>query len=227
MAPPKSSFELVPIPHVDVYAAVLAQLSELVSGLQPGDRLPAERDLAERLSVSRVSLREALRSLESMGRIEIRRNAGSFVLDPSSHPIAAHLKRVDGVELENLVAVRAALEDRVIALLGTTAHDWTPVEALLESVGGDLALEQGAIGSLDVRFEAMLGRMTGNPLLVELQKAVHELWVDSWGSSGAAPGARRDFHGEHREILAALQSHNAAHARALMAAHVDRAVVVP
>jgi len=224
MTTDRGAFALVPIPHVDVYEAVLSQLSALVAQMHPGERLPAERELAEQLAVSRVSLREALRSLESVGRIEIRRNAGSFVLEPRTNPITARLKTADGATLGHLIEVRAALEDRVVAMLGGTDRDWDAVEALLEATEGELAHEHGPIGSLDVRFEAMLARMTGNPLLVELQKAVHELWVDAWGAAGSAPGARRDFHREHRQILNALRAGNIADARTLMAMHVDRAV---
>lgn len=223
----RGSFRIIPIPHVDVYEAVLEQLKAMVADMQPGDRLPSERELAERMAVSRVSLREALRSLESMGRIEIRRNAGSFVLDPRPNAITAQLLNlgpVDAEFLNNLVEVRAAIEDRVLSIVVRKGVDLTPVADLLDTIENGLDADTGQSGSLDVRFEAMLGRMSGNPLLIELQKSAHELWVDAWGYCGIAPGGHRELLAEHRGILAALQSGDGALSRSLMAAHVDRQV---
>jgi GntR family transcriptional repressor for pyruvate dehydrogenase complex len=78
-------FEIVPIKRVDVYGSVLAQLNALISesGMKPGDRLPSERELVERLRVSRVLVREALRALEGMGKIEIRSNAVASLFTPT------------------------------------------------------------------------------------------------------------------------------------------------
>jgi len=223
----RPSFTIIPIPHVDVYEAVLEQLKAMIGEMQAGDRLPSERELAERLDVSRVSLREALRSLESMGRIEIRRNAGSFVLDSHSSPITSWLKElvpVDAAFLNHLIEVRAAIEDRVLSLVHRQHVDYAPLAALLDTIEHGLDQDAKESGSLDVRFEAMLGRMSGNPLLIEFQKSAHELWVDAWGSCGIAPGDRVALLGEHRQILEALSAGDLPSARALMAAHVDRSV---
>lgn len=223
----RRAFTIVPIPHVDVHEAVLEQLKQLVAQSRKGDRLPAERDLAEQFGVSRVSLRTALRSLESMGRIEIRRGAGSFVVNPESSPITAWLKELEPVGedfLNHLVEVRAAVEDRVLVLAHRAAPDYSLLAALLDTIehGFDAVDLDG--GSLDVRFEAMLGRLTANPLLIELQKSVHELWVEAWGAVGMAPGDPVALLGEHRLILDALVGGDLPRARELMARHVDRHV---
>jgi DNA-binding FadR family transcriptional regulator len=162
-----------------------------------------------------------------MGRIEIRRNSGSFVLDPAPNPITARLKTlvpVDSEFLNHLVEVRASIEDRVVSLVLRRAVDLDPVADLLETIENGMDADANHTGSLDVRFEAMLGRMSGNPLLIELQKSAHELWVDAWGSCGIAPGDRMQLLREHREILDALRSGDVSLSRSLMAAHVDRQV---
>jgi DNA-binding FadR family transcriptional regulator len=76
----------------------------------PGERLPAERDLATRLGVSRVTLREAIRSLQDAGYVESRRGryGGTFVNSPV--PVAAPDRRVDPVELADAVTLRSAVE---------------------------------------------------------------------------------------------------------------------
>lgn len=225
----RKPFEIVPIQRVDVYESVLAQLNALIteSGMQPGDRLPPERELVERLDVSRVSVREALRALESMGKIEIRRNAGSFVVHPNGNALANQLQsvlQIDRAFLEYLVDVRAAVEDKVVALVGERQGvDLGEVRATIERSVADLS-ESGEPGSMDLRFEAALAREAGNPLMVEMQRSVHQLWVEAWGKCGISPGDWRRFHDEHLAILEALERGEPQLARQLMAEHVDRTI---
>lgn len=222
----REPFKIYPIRRVDVYQAVLGQLEAMIQELPTGSRLPPERELVERLKVSRVSVREALRALESMGKIEIRRNQGSYVVDPKRTIIASHLRSVvpKGDDLiDHLVHVRAAIEDRVVACIKPTT-DLAPVKAMLESTALELESEDLEPGSLDMRFEVMLGRLTGNPLLTELQDSIHELWIEAWTDRGVAPGDRKQLHDEHMAIYQALERNDIDEARKLMSQHVDRPV---
>lgn len=225
----REPFEIVPIKRVDVYESVLAQLNALISesGMEPGERLPPERELVERLGVSRVSVREALRALESMGKIEIRPNAGSFLVHPNGNAFASQMKSVlpvDRAFLEHLVDVRAAVEDKVVALVaGLPGADLSAVRGVLERAEADLS-ETGEPGSMDLRFEAALAREANNPLLAEMQRSVHQLWVEAWSECRIAPGDWRRFHAEHLGILEALEREDAELARRLMADHVDRTI---
>ncbi|MGH9118796.1 MAG: FadR/GntR family transcriptional regulator [Acidimicrobiales bacterium] len=222
----RKPFEIYPIQRVDVYESVLRQLDAYVRSLAPGDRLPPERELVERLGVSRVSVREALRALASMGTIEIRRNTGSFVIHPNGNAIASQLKAllpVDQTFLDHLVDVRAAVEDKVVALL-VPGLDLSEVRGVLGEAESEMTEASTEPGSLDLRFEAALGRLAGNPLLSELQRSVHRLWVEAWSECGIAPGNRRQLHEEHVAICGAIEEGDIAHARELMANHVDRTV---
>jgi GntR family transcriptional regulator, transcriptional repressor for pyruvate dehydrogenase complex len=226
----RPAFEIVPIEKVDIREAVLDRLTRLItnSGLQPGDRLPSERELVNALHVSRATIREALRTLESMGRIEVRRNAGSFISKPGGDPISAELKArlpVDANFLSYLVDVRAAIEDRVVLLAASDpAVDLTETRAVLATAERELQSSRHDRGSFDLRFEAALCRATGNPLLLELQRAIHALWVEAWSECRIAPGDERPLHEEHIAILAATERPDVDEARALMADHVDRSV---
>lgn len=225
----RKAFEIVPIKRVDVYESVLAQLNALIteSGMEPGDRLPPERELVERLEVSRVSVREALRALESMGKIEIRRNAGSFVVHPNGNALANQMKSVLPINrafLEHLIDVRVAVEDKVISLVAERPGvDLSAVHDAIERSASDLN-ETGEPGNLDLRFEAALARESGNPLLAEMQRSVHQLWVESWSKCGIVPGDWRQFHAEHLAIFDALAKGDDGFARRLMAEHVDRTI---
>ncbi|WP_172655765.1 FadR/GntR family transcriptional regulator [Rossellomorea aquimaris] len=73
--------------HAKVYIGIVHQLREMISkdGLQPGDKIPSERELSERLNVGRSSVREALRALELLGLIETKRGEGTFLRDFRDH----------------------------------------------------------------------------------------------------------------------------------------------
>lgn len=226
--PERRSFRLLPIKQVHVYREVFAQLDQMVASLRPGDRLWSERELAERLAVSRVSVREALRALESMGKIEIRRNAGAFVLDPDGTLPAELLLRgmtPDARSLQWLTDLRAAIETRVVAVLASHPYpDLSAAVEFLDRAAEELAEQDTEQGSIDLRFEAILARAASNPMLERTQKWVHQAWVRAWSEFGRAPGDRRSLHDEHRAILAALTAGDGPLAARRMEAHVDCSV---
>ena len=84
---------LEPVRATRIYEEIVRQIKALVADgqLKSGDRLPPERDLAERFTVSRTSVREALRALEGTGLIEIRPGEGAFVREVS---VEARLKEL-------------------------------------------------------------------------------------------------------------------------------------
>src|SRR5882757_10369397 len=90
--------------------------------LTPGDRLPPERDLCERFGVSRVTVREALRMLESAGLVEIRVGArgGAFVTAPSSNRVGeglADLLTLSVISAADVTEVRLVLEVGIVPLV--------------------------------------------------------------------------------------------------------------
>lgn len=224
-APP---FQIIPIRQVQVYREVVRQLDGLVSTLSPGDRLGSERELAERLRVSRVSVREALRALEGMGKVEVRRNAGTYVVDPAGRLDIDQIRGglpADTTYLGWLSQLRSALEVKVVELVGRRRADLAPVRLLLQQAGEELAREPAADPAMDLRFEVLLAQLAENPVLQRAQRMAHRLWVTGWADAGLSPGDRHAFHREHEAILAALEGGKVALATRLMRDHVDRPVV--
>jgi GntR family transcriptional repressor for pyruvate dehydrogenase complex len=225
-----AAFRIFPIRQVDVYREVLRQLDDVVtnSGLRPGDRLGSERELAQRFGVSRVPVREALRALESMGKIEIRPASGSYVADPQGDPFAAHVRAglpMDESFLNELVDLRAAIETKVVDLVAhRPPNDLVPVGDVLATIGLELEHTPHSEGSLDLRFEAALGRASNNRLLQRVQRSIHQLWVGSWSQVGIAPGDRHELHAQHAAILEALRAGDGQLAKELMDRHVNRLV---
>ena len=84
--------------------------------------------------------------------------------------------------------MRAAIEDKVVELFAKREEaDLSAVRAVLERSEADLS-ETGEPGSLDLRFEAALAREAGNPLLAEMQRSVHQLWIEAWTECRISPG---------------------------------------
>lgn len=139
--------------------------------LSVGESLPSERALSESFSISRRTLREALRVLEQKGLIEVRMN-GIYVKEPSSINLAqdfALLLRRCQVSWENIIQFRQVL-DATIARLATqnaTDDDIMTLDTLLEQ--GDTLLAQKTLDwegylALDIQIHLQLARMSGNPV---------------------------------------------------------------
>ena len=220
------AFELDPIRKIDVFRAVLGQLQQVVARMQPGERLGSERELAQRLDVSRVSVREALRALESMGKVEIRRNAGTFIAERQLGQVLIidQPAEVDDDYIHQLSVAREALECAVVrAVLANPDADLSEAGAVLDKVGRELTGKANAPGSLDLRFENALSRACANPVLEGLQRAVHEMWIDAWVRLGGRVADAPRFHAEHGSIFAAMEAGDVDAAAQLMAEHVNRA----
>lgn len=222
-------FDLSPIAKIDVFREVKKQLETALMQMQPGEKLGSERELAARLNISRVSVREALRALEGQGKVEIRRNRGIFVADPQRIQVRTHfdIASLDSIELVRHIAqVRAALEPKVVDLvLQNPQADLSHIAVVLEVMKSDLEddsnEEPNDYSSLDLRFEDALGKEAGNPILAAYQRSIHELWIEVWVSLGGVVGDRRAFYRDHEMIYNAIVQGNRDEALRLMAIHVD------
>src|SRR5260370_12855752 len=83
--------EIEPVKSTRIYEEIVRQVKRLIAEgkLKSGDRLPPERDLAEKFMVSRTAVREALRALEGSGLIDVRAGEAAFVRDVSVTPLIA------------------------------------------------------------------------------------------------------------------------------------------
>lgn len=211
--------------------AIVRQIRELIrtGRLRPGDRLPSERDLGERVGVSRVTVREALRVLEAGGLIEIRVGArgGAFVTSPSSAKIGTDL--ADLVTLSPLTPVevteaRQVFENGIVGLVveRATEQDIADLRDMVEQHA--TALREGRYGmpmsaAFHVRFAASahnaaiesLVRSFHGPLLMSLREA--QVAQPMMGHRGTA---------EHRDIVEAVAARDTERARELMATHLRR-----
>jgi DNA-binding FadR family transcriptional regulator len=170
-----------PVRPTRAYEAIVEQVEEtLVRGdLRPGDRLPSERDLMSQFSVSRSTVREALRVLESADLIRSRPGdpRGSEVLPFSTKNLRKSLERLarmDGLSMGELIQFRMILEgsaNRLAARLRTD-EQVEAIEAALERMRE--AIDEGyeAFSAADVHFHDVVARASGNDLIQACSEVV-------------------------------------------------------
>lgn len=227
--PAPRNFSISPIRRTDVFQEVYRRLDAFVAdaSLRPGDRLPSERDLAERLGVSRTSVRQALKILEASGRITSRIGSGTYVAErrpdalPGAIPVPAE---VDGAFLERLAHARALIEAEIFGLFcdRRTEEQLRGLEALPAVNGADPISNADEIVGLDTSFEDRVGELLGDEVLHALQRQVHQAWGIAWMRCGRPPDGEENLRAEHRELLDALRARNRALVVRLIRRHVDR-----
>lgn len=214
-------------------ASIVDQIRTLIRGQQlvPGDRLPSERALGERLRVSRATVRQALKVLEASGLIEIRvgSRGGAFVIDPPWTRVASGL--ADLVTLSALTAVELAEARQVIevgivplVVARATVRDIAELRGMLDR--NSVAVTNGEFGmSMSALFHVRvvacahnaaverLVRSVRGPLLMSLRKA-HVARV-------AAPMTRRGVI-DHRALVDAIAARDIARATDIMRSHLER-----
>ena len=145
--------------------------------LRPGDRIPPEQELADRLGVSRGSLREAVRALSEIGVLDVRRGDGTYVtsLAPSdllsSLVFAIELLQLQG--LEEVLEVRRLLLPQAAALAAqrVTAGQLAEMRAVVDRL--DVATDSAEIARLHHEFSSLLADATGNETLSSILDALH------------------------------------------------------
>ncbi|MEV8535419.1 GntR family transcriptional regulator [Streptomyces sp. NPDC051211] len=198
--------------RIPAHAVCTAIRDDIVTGVfQPGARLTEEL-LARRYGVSRVPVREALRTLESEGFVTTRRHAGACVAEPTQQEAA------DLLELRMLVEPLAAAR---AARRRTDAH--LKVLRGLVRLGQERARQgQGEdLRALGGWFHETLSQASGSPGLISLLTQLrHKV---AWMYAVQAPARPAESWAEHGAIVDAVARGDAERARALTAAHAERA----
>lgn len=210
---------------------VEAQLEALVMErrLKAGDRLPAERELAQGLGVSRTVVREAVRALVAKGLLEVRNGSGTYVQAYTSINAAASFGRLirltgklDDTNATLIHEVRRPLE---VAIAGhaaerATADDLVELTAWVEAIQQPHDDVQHYVDA-DVAFHRALARATHNELFLVLLDAMsdvmHVIREVGYGVSGSTASAIY----YHRSLCEQIAAHDVAGAQRVMTAHMD------
>ncbi len=200
--------------------------------LQPGDKLPPERELAAMMHVGRPSLRSALRALEVMNVIEIRAGSGAFVSSLQPDKLVEHLEFVfslDHSSILQLIDARMTLETRtaILAARHASADDLAHLERVWQDMS-DLFQERGHdavddLENLDREFHKAIAAASQNPIFFRFVAVVNQMAVGSRRQAMRMPGAIEETLQEHRAILDAVRSQRPEVAREAMLAHLRKA----
>ena len=194
----------------------------------PGDRLPPQRELAELLGVSRVSVREGLRMLVDEGYLQVRRgSAGGAFVTELSQPAEAWRSRLRSRvgELDDLVDFRIAIESRVAALaaLRSTRADLTRMRAAMRGMRAmaETATGHHAFRLADAEFHQALARGGRNERLARaMTDARKEMFIPYDMLSFDEP--REAVLADHQSIYEAVRDGDSVAAGTLMAEHIQR-----
>ncbi len=193
----------------------------------PGSRLPPERELVEQFGVSRVSVREALRSLEALGLIRVVAGRGCFVrgdLVENRDQTVRHWLSSHAAELVDLLKVRAAIET-LAAEEAAQRREPSSLAGLQEAHAAFVAaVDQNASPSElvehDVRFHESLAAASGSPLIMELTHHLNSYLAEARQHTMAPPGRPGRSLREHGAVVAAVVAGDERAAGRAMRRHV-------
>ena len=218
-----------PIAAPRLYQRIAEEIARLIDAgtFKVGERLPAERDLARSLNVSRSSLREALGALEIQGRVVIKMGSGAYVARTSARS-GSRMRGPTEISPFDVLRTRRLLEVEAAAL---AARHATPLQVnAIAKAFRRLAADMRANrmrSAADREFHLCIAAASGNSALALV---IERLWAE-----GGQPlnvrieelfvtrGRRRDNIAEHRAVLEAIRNRDPAAARRAMRVHLANA----
>jgi GntR family transcriptional repressor for pyruvate dehydrogenase complex len=212
---------------------IVARLIALITDrqLKAGDRLPAERELAATMQVSRSSLREALRALAMVGVVEMRHGDGTYLTSLETEqllrPVSLVLSLSDS-SLAELFEARKLVEPGLAALAAHRISAARAAELCSRADATAAALDDPeAFMWADIELHALIAEAAENAVLRRLLDSIASMGIASRRRTGRLAAVREQSARDHREIAAAIAAHDAEAAHAAMLAHlenVERAV---
>ena len=219
-----------PVDSRRLYEQVADQIGALIRAgeFAPGCRLPAERDLAKSLRVSRPVVREAMIALEIGGLLEVRTGAGAFVRD---QPVAPEAPINTGHSPSDILSARILIEGETAALAAARA---TPLDLAAMAAQQDEMVAEHNAGrewrAADLGFHAAIARASGNAALTTV---VERLWQEQHAPVFSLLSERVRLRDNwtatvrgHAAILAAIRSGKRRAAREAMRAHLTQVLAV-
>ena len=192
--------------------------------LRPGDKLPAERDLARMMEVSRPVVREALRALALMKVVDIRPGDGTYITSLEPKQLISHLDVVlstDGVALVQLFEARRVIEAGNVrfAAVRAGADELAAIERLVADMAAAVD-DPDRFRELDIAFHLAVCAAAQNFLLLQFMTVVSTLGRVSRERTGGRRAVRDAALREHRRLLASLLAHDADEAERAMLDHL-------
>ena len=198
-------------------------------GYRPGDALPSQRDLAERLGVSRASLREALSSLSALGVVSVQAGKGVFVQERAASQITAAgfaWPFAEPVSAADTFQLRFAVEGFACGLAAATltAEELDALSDNVEQMRVELrAGDFDSAARLDFDFHRRILQASGNRAMLAVVSSSADIFLESQKLPFIRPERAMETWQEHRKILKALGRQAAGPAQKAMQQHIRAA----
>jgi GntR family transcriptional repressor for pyruvate dehydrogenase complex len=208
---------------------ITVELENMIAAnhLQPGDRLPSERELARQFGVSRTVIREAVRALVAKSLLEVQSGSGTVVRSPSIESVSksvSMLLRSGGLPVDygKVNEVRRLLELEIAGLAAQrrTQEDLLKLESIVREMR-NIQHNRERFAQNDVAFHIALAEATHNELFVVLLNSLADIMLKVRETGFAAPGAPSHAIGYHTRIFELVRAQDVTEARRVMSEHLD------
>ena len=214
---------LRPVPRPRLYEQVVSQIQEWITenGLQVGDRLPPERELASRLGVSRATISQALVAMEVVGMVSVRHGDGVVLIEPAGSTKVVSALRRHAQQLPEIIEAREALETKLAALAADrrTESDLAAIDEALEVMERDIAAGGRGVEG-DELFHAAVTAAGHSALLARLMAEISELIRETRIESLSQPDRPLNSLRGHRRIAEAIRARDGEAAAVAMQDHI-------
>jgi GntR family transcriptional regulator, transcriptional repressor for pyruvate dehydrogenase complex len=212
-----------------LYEQIVQQIEDSVlkGRLKPGDQLPAERELAQQLGVSRTAVREAVKALREKGLVEAYSGRGTFITDGTSHAARQSFDLMVKIGQQesstHLADLRLILEPGIAALAAQRIEE-EHLAAMREAVAVmERSLKDpAAYIEADLDFHLALAEAVANPLILSLIDSIVGLLREQRIRIFNVEGGPQHGQVFHKRILEAMEQRNPAMARSAMSEHLEQ-----
>jgi len=228
----EASMDIKPVSRKAIYEDIVLQIRTMIERgeLKPGDKLPPERRLAEMFSVSRNTVREAIKALAERDVLESRQGAGTYVREADPEDFAttfagAILRNQPG--LRDIFEVRKLIEPEIAALAARNASpsDVTWLENVLHEQ--EEAFQTGHFGgNLDQMFHEILAEASGNKVMRAMVAALHDDLHESRAVGLQSKDRQQASLAAHRAIVDAVKDGRVMQAEKAMREHLEEVEVI-
>jgi len=197
-------------------------------GLQGGDRLEPERELAKILGISRPSLREAIQILQVQGRLRVKHGIGIFLLDQADGEKLRESLRTAQHRIEELFQMREILEAPAVEWAAERRSEEQLTEMKLAARALNQAIARKPVDfenlrRLDMEFHLTIVRSAQNQFLNQTLGTLQEIMFHSMDNTLKLPGRVDSSEHEHGKILEAIEKRDSITARLMIIQHIHNA----
>lgn len=224
-------FEPVVLENQNRSQRIVAQIRDLISNgkLKPGDKLPSERELSARLNVSRVSLREAIKTLAAMGLVEVKRGQGVFIIEANIETVISQFAGMlvfKKDEVLQLFEVRKTLEVQAARWASERARP-EEIQNLMQLVDEakshvtDFTVDYQVARRHDVQFHECIINASKNIVLFRVMNSLLDIFEESRAKTLAIPGRAAKSIFDHERIAVAISRREPEKAGFEMYQHIE------